>query len=162
VAQQTRIPPSPTPDAIDLTPDEQLTRATEYMARNNEVLNLGFELLAEARASQAISMLTQVNEILSAIKGLLRLSEQSFVKLRESVAQGNATQAEHEFVKIAVAYQTIQELGGRLRSARGITGPQLGDTIVEVIGALDLEDPEDYLQDFPVWTGRPPSASPFF
>ena len=111
-------------------------------------------------------MLNGINEALSAIKGLLRLAEQNLVLLKEHVANAQLQKAEHEFVKISIAYNKIKELDARVRSlARPSTGGSVdGRPVIELIKDSDLpkEDIVQVLTDIWVDLGRPPSASPFF
>ncbi|HIA03315.1 MAG TPA: hypothetical protein EYN06_07495 [Myxococcales bacterium] len=155
-----------TQPAIKLSSKQQLKKATEDMNGMKAVLNNAFNMLKDARKKQDIQELNCINEALSAIKGLMRLSEQNFVMLQEAVARNDRRTAEHEFVKISIAHNKINDLDGRVRSCGG---PSSGGTIdgrprIELLKDSDLpeEDPAEGLQIIHVNVERPPSASPFF
>jgi len=158
---QNKTPPA----AGKMSPKQQLTDAKRMMTEMKQTLSDGFTMLQEARESQDVSRLNSLNEALSAIKGLLRLSEQNFILLQEAVAKGDKTKAEHEYVKISIAYNKIRELDARLRSHMGTAegGEVDGKPIIDTIKDKDLpiENPSDSLDDIDVDVGRPPSASPF-
>lgn len=149
----------------DMSNEERLESATKYMEEMKASLSGCFGMLSEARESQNIQELNQVNEALSAIKGLMRLTEQNFIMLQEAVAKGNDKGAEHEFVKISIAYHKIMELGARCRAARGpSSGPVDGrPTIDKVVDDdIPIENPTDYMTLIDVASDKPPSASPFY
>ena len=107
-----------------------------------------------------------VNEALSAIKGLMRLSEQNFMTLQEAVAKNDSRATEHEYVKLTIAHNKIKELDGRLQSCGGpaSSGRIDGRPDIDRIKDPDLptEDPVESLTGFRADLDRPPSASPFF
>lgn len=157
-----------TPPGTDgLSSQQMLKQADKQMGEMKATLKMGFEQLAEARESQDIDKLNTVNEALSAIKGLLRLAEQNFVGLQEAVAKGDKKDAEHEFVKITIAYDKIMELGARIRAASGKmnTGAVPGQATVDTVKDDDLptEDPLEAIDEvLPVDVDRPESSTPFF
>jgi hypothetical protein len=155
-----------TQPAIKLSPQQQLKKATKNMQAMKKVLTGAFETLKEARSEQDMQKLNCINEALSAIKGLMRLSEQNFVMLQEAVARSDARTAEHEFVKISIAHNKIGDLDGQVRSCGGPSsgGTVDGRPIIEILKDRDLpeEDPAEGLKIIQVDVDRPPSASPFF
>jgi hypothetical protein len=151
---------------MKLTAKQQVEKANKMLTEMRNVLTNALDILKQAREQQDIQKLNGINEALSAIKGLLRLSEQNFVALQTAIANSDSRGAEHEFVKISIAYAKIRELDGRVRS---LSRPSAGGTvdgrpIIERILDSDLptEDPVEGLKDIQVNTDRPPSASPFF
>lgn len=155
-----------TESPMKLSPKQQLTKARKMLGEMRNVLDSAMDILKEAREQQDIQKLRGINEALSAIKGLLRLSEQNFYTLQRAVAESNTNIAEREFVKISIAYTKIKELDGRVRSlVRPSAGGSVdGRPVIETILDPDLptEDPVEGLKDIQVDVDRPPSASPFF
>lgn len=154
------------PSKSKLTPNEQLKKGSKQMEEMKATLARGFEQLRDARQEQNIQKLNCVNEALSAIKGLMRLSEQNYVMLQEAAAKKDARTAEHEFVKLSIAHNKIKELDGRVQSCGGPanSGRIDGRPDIDRIKDADLptEDPVESLNDFRADLDRPPSASPFF
>jgi hypothetical protein len=156
-----------TQPTIKLSPQQQLKKATKDMQAMKRVLTGAFNMLKEARSEQDMQKLNCINEALSAIKGLMRLSEQNFVMLQEAVARSDARTAEHEFVKISIAENKIGDLDGQVRSCGG---PSSGGTVMSKDTRVDVrkdpdlpeEDPAEGLKIIQVDVDRPPSASPFF
>ncbi len=151
---------------VQLTGEQKVKKAKKMLKEMHSILTYALQVHKEASEKQDVQKLNGVNEALSAIKGLLRLSEQSFVLLQESVAKNNARTAEHEFVKISIAYTKLKDLYGRVRSLTRPTagGSVDGRPVIERILDPDLptEDPLEGLKDIQVDIQRPPSASPFF
>lgn len=105
---------------------QQVNKAEKYIEGMKQVLKSAFVILKDARERQDIQKLNGVNEALSAIKGLLRLSEQNLTMLQEAVAKNDQQTAEHEFVKISIAYNKIRELDARIKS---LSRPSTGGSV---------------------------------
>ena len=152
------------PPAEKLNPQAMLTKATEYVSAMEKVENDGNVLLVEAREEQNIQKLSCLNDTLTAIKGLLRLSEQDLAVMQKRIRGSGSI--EHAFVKISIAHTKVRELDGRLRGCSGPTdsGQVDGRPFITVQKDVDLpkEDPLEGLSDIYVNLERPPSASPFF
>ena len=72
--------------------------------------------LEEARATKDVVKLNCVNEKLTQVKGLLRISEQSDVALQEAVARKDTTAAEHEYTKVTIARDKVDPAAQRGRA----------------------------------------------
>ncbi len=146
--------------------EEKPEKSRRAIDKMRGALTKVIKYLEEAREQRDVLKLNCVNEALSAIKGLMRLSEQHFMSLQEAVAKNNARTAEHEYVKLDIAHKKIGELDGRLRSCGGPASSGRIDGRPEIVRIKDPdlpeEDPVENLNEFRVDIGRPPSASPFF
>lgn len=151
-----------------LKPEELQPQATKMMGEMKAMLQNAFNTLKEARAEKDVQKLNFVNEVLSAIKGLVKLAEGNFVELQEAVASQNLKKAEHQFVKISIAYDKVRELDGRIRTYRGTKGGAAveGTTDVERVTDPDLlvdqSDPIADLNEIDIDLARPPQSSPFY
>src|SRR5688572_27228798 len=96
--------------ASDVPDPEKLRRSAEALARMRNVLKEVLAKLEEARNTKDVVKLNCVNEKLTQIKGLLRISEQSDVALQEAVAKKEASSAEHEYTKVMIARQKVDQL----------------------------------------------------
>jgi hypothetical protein len=145
--------------------------------RMREILARITQNLEEAREERDVVKLNCVNEKLSAVKGLLKISELSQVTLADSLSRRRTEIAAHEFEKVSIAMRKSEQLLIESEACVGELAVYSGDTDIEVVrdGVSD-DDPtknangafemDDFRTD--VATGgpqndfdRPPPASPF-
>lgn len=81
---------------------EKAQQSSEALTRMRFALKDGLGKLEEARATKDVVKLNCVNEKLTQIKGLLKISEQSDVSLQEAMVKQEKSSAEHEFTKILI------------------------------------------------------------
>lgn len=156
------------PDLKSLSLRQMVSQGEDDLNAMKAVLKEGFAELKAARENESVQKINQVNEALSTIKGLLRLSEQNFILLQEAAAKGQRDKAERELVKIVVAKDKVMELRGLIRAAGGPEqqGSFDGQPIIDVIRDADVPvlDPiEDVsaLDVIDIDAAKPPQASPF-
>lgn len=159
VAAKVAPPPA---DVVEEVPDSQKTgKAAEHIARMKEILQRVLKHLEDAREERDVIKLNCVNEKLTAIKGLLRISEQADVAVQEALARRNSEVAHHEYEKIAIAVSKCEQLFAESEACVGELAVYSGETEVEV------EYPEERTPDLSEHDGdveiivRPPAASPF-
>jgi hypothetical protein len=97
-------------DASKVPDPEKLKQSADSVTRMRGALKEVLTKLEEARNSKDVVKLNCVNEKLTQIKGLLRISEQSDVQLQESVAKKESGTAEHEFTKVSIARGKVDQL----------------------------------------------------
>jgi hypothetical protein len=158
-------PPAAAPAAptSSLTNPEKLQRADEYLDRMKQVMKQVLKLLEEARNEKDVVKLNCVNEKLTQVKGLLRVSEQADISLQESVAKNEKDTADHEFQKISIAKTKVEQLRAEAEECIGQLAYVVDEkTTVEVETPKDLPDRDvtDREGPPPVVT-RPPPASAF-
>ncbi|MEN9797817.1 MAG: hypothetical protein RL653_1513 [Pseudomonadota bacterium] len=112
-------PSAKSPDRPEISDTEKVRRSGESVSRMKDVLKDSLKKLQEARASNDVVKLNCVNEKLTQIKGLLRISEQADVALQESVARREAAAADHEFNKVTIAAQKVDQLRTEAESCIG-------------------------------------------
>ena len=156
------------PDLKSLSLKQMVNQGEGNLDDMKRVLKEGFQELKAARQSQSIQKLNQVNEALSTIKGLVKLSEGYFILLQEAAAKGTRDEAERELVKIMIARDKVMDLRGRIRAAGGPEqeGSFDGEAHVDVIkdANVPIIDPiEDVsaLDVLNIDAAKPPQASPF-
>lgn len=144
-----------------LSAQEMLKSSSEYLAQMRGALKLVLGKLEEARASKDVVKLNCVNEKLTNIKGLLRISEQADVSLQEAIAKREEQQAAHEYAKVTIARQKIDQLKAEAEQCVGMLAFETGETRVTVEEPQDLPqlDPTQTVPPPPV-VSRPPPASP--
>ncbi|MCB9655228.1 MAG: hypothetical protein H6729_13995 [Deltaproteobacteria bacterium] len=119
-------------------------------------------LLREATDAKDMVQRNCVDEKLTQIKGLLRISEEASVKMYEAIAGNIEDLINHEFTKIAVAHQRTKTLRAEAEQCVGESSVYSGDTDVEVDVDPDLtqDDPTKPI-DMPPGPDFPPVASKY-
>jgi hypothetical protein len=149
--------------AASLSGSEKQDRAKSYLDEMREVLGHVLKLLKEAREEKDVIKVNCVNEKLTSIKGLIRISEQAEMTLQEALAKGENDTASHEFHKISISHQKIRVLRSEAEQCVGELAFAVGKTTVEVEVDKDKvpeQDPTEVnLPETPVI--RPPAASPY-
>ena len=153
---------SPYADVVEQVPDGEKTgKSQTHIARMKEILTKVLKHLEEARDEKDIVKLNCVNEKLTNIKGLLKISEDGDVKMQEALARRNSEESQHEFEKIAIARSKCEQLFAESEACVGELAVYAGDTQVEVV--IEGEPPEDVSNQIPMIETiiRPPAASPY-
>jgi hypothetical protein len=149
--------------ATKMSDSDKLSTASIYVGEMRSVLSTVLGLLKEARAEKDVIKINCVNEKLTNIKGLIRISEQADVTLQEAVAKGERDTAAHEFHKIAISHQKIKVLKTEAEQCVGELAFAVGKTTVEVEvdenQVPELDPTIKPLPETPVI--RPPAASPY-
>jgi hypothetical protein len=156
-------PAAPTLERAAEIPDaEKLSRSNAAVGRMRSVLTEVLGRLEEARATKDVVKLNCVNEKLTQVKGLLRISEQSDVALQEAIAKKDTTAAEHEYSKVSIAKNKVEQLRTESEQCIGQLAFRTDENLtveVEVPSGLPTEDPTNPPAPRPP-TDRPPPASP--
>jgi len=148
--------------AGDGVPDaEKVRRSGEAVARMREVLKDSLKKLQEARNTNDVVKLNCVNEKLTQIKGLLRVSEQADVALQEALARRESTTTDKEFSKVTLAGQKVDLLRTEVESCIGQLAFRTDDQqVIEVTEPAYLPqwDPAAPVTLDPVTSRAPPSS----
>jgi hypothetical protein len=155
-------PESPAERLADVSDAEKVKRSSESLTHMRRALREVLVKLEEARQSKDVVKLNCVNEKLVQIKGLLRISEQADVTLQAAIARSEASSARHEFTKVSIAHQRVQQLRTEAEECIGQLAFQTDQNLsVEVDAPSDLPggDPTHPDQPPPI-TISPPPASP--
>jgi hypothetical protein len=162
-AQGPAKPATTTLEKASEVPDkEKISRSSAAVTRMRSVLSEVLGRLEEARATKDVVKLNCVNEKLTQVKGLLRISEQSDVALQEAVARKDATAAEHEYSKVTIAKGKVEQLRNESEQCIGQLAFRTDENLtveVEVPSGLPSDDPTNPPAPQPP-TSRPPPASP--
>ena len=149
--------------ASKLSDSDKIDTASTYLGEMKDVLTAVLDLLKDARAEKDVIKLICINEKLTSVKGLLRISEQADITLQEAVAKGEKDTATHEFHKIAISHQKIKILKTEAEQCIGELAFAVGKTTVEVEIDKDMVPEQDPTKiDLPeTLIIRPPAASPY-
>jgi hypothetical protein len=155
-------PPSEVSPAANIPDSEKLQRSSDYLGQMRGGLKVVLGKLEEARSSKDVVKLNCVNEKLTNIKGLLRISEQADISLQEAVAKKEGEASEHEYTKVVIARQKVEQLRVEAEQCIGQLAFEVDREVkVEVIIPENLpqSDPTQTAPPAPVLT-RPVPASP--
>ena len=161
------IAQEPAPKATeDSALDRKLDQSRAYVDRMRNMISAGFGELEEARRSQNVARVNCVSDALNTMKGLLRLAESIYLSMQECTSRKDAACAEHEYVKISVAFNKCEDMEGQLKGCGGpsVDGAIDGRPVIEKAVDPDIPDlnPTSGLNDLAPKLDVPPSASPFF
>ncbi len=159
---QTRVAPAK-PGASGLGDQQKLAKAEEHLGRMKQVLKQVIGRLEDARNEKDIVRLNCVNEKLTQIKGLLKVSEQADIALQEAVARRDES-AEAEFQKIGIARAKVDHLRSEVEECIGQLAFAVDEkTTVEVEQPKDLPDQDlTSREPPPPVVTRPPPVSPYY
>ena len=157
-----QAPAAPENDASKVPDPEKVKTSAESVGRMRGALKDVLQKLEEARNTKDVVKLNCVNEKLTQIKGLLRISEQSDVQLQEAVARRETATAEHEFTKVTIARSKVEQLRAEAEQCIGQLAFRTDENLtveVDVPDYLPPGDPTQMPQPTPI-DSRPPPASP--
>ena len=145
---------APTPPDETKVPDsEKVKISADALARMRGALKDVLGKLEEARNTKDVVKLNCVNEKLTQIKGLLRISETADVQLQESLAVNNTQSSDHEFRKVTIAGSKVDQM--RLEAEQCIG--QLAFRADENL-SVEVEEPKGLPKGDPTIFDLPPAV----
>ncbi len=148
-------------EEMHLSPRQMASRAEAYLEEMRKMLKDVLEILEDARSEKDVVKLNCTNEKLTQVKGLLRVSEQASISLQEAVAKDQVDDARHEYRKISIAREKVQQLRAEAEECIGQLAFYIDeDMTVNVEVPEDLPDDEPRLDPIPPILVRPAPASP--
>jgi hypothetical protein len=103
-----------------------------YLVEMRGNLTKGLEILREAREAKDALRLQCVNEKITAMKGVLRISEDAYISLQEALATKATERARYEFNKVRTSKNKMAELVSAAQNCVGAEAVYTGDSQVEV------------------------------
>lgn len=125
-------------EGSNLSDPEKIRRSADAVAKMRGALKTVLVKLEEARNSKDVVKLNCVNEKLTQIKGLLRISEQSDIALQESVAKKESATAEHEYTKVSIAVVKVNQLSAEAEECIGQLAFRTDEN-----ATTEVEEPDD-------------------
>jgi hypothetical protein len=148
--------------ASSVKDEDKLERSAKALGSMREVLRAVLLKLEEARTTKDVVKLNCVNEKLTQIKGLLRISETADVALQEAVTRKDSTSSEHEYSKVMIANQKVNQLRSETEECIGQLAFRTDENL-----SVEVEEPRDLPGGDPTHPPappdvivRPPPASP--
>ncbi len=140
---------------------DKVKNSSQAIKRMREVMNEVFAKLKEARDQNDVVKAACVNENLTQIKALVRISEQADLSMQEAISTRNSARAEDEYTKLTIAPRRVEDLRTKAEEC-------MGQLAFQTVGlTVEVEEPKDLPQNdvtnppaAPAVLVRPPPASP--
>ena len=134
-------------DIEALSSEQKMNRAAKKIDRMRTNLTRVTELLETVRDKERdIFKINCINEKHAAIKGFVKVSEQSYLNLKSATKSGDGAAADHHYTLIAVAHQKVRTLSEEAQLCTGEERRFTGEENVEVVepesGAEDVNSAE--------------------
>jgi hypothetical protein len=146
-----------------MTLEEKLAKADEYLTSMTTTLEGAQSAIEQARGANEQDKVGCMREAITAMKGLLKLSEQNAASLRSAAGKRDLRAVDHEYVKLTIAYSKFGDLDGQVRGCGGAPAKGVAEGRPVVEGSADAGvpalAPDSGVQNFGVLLDRPPSAS---
>ena len=130
--------PEKATEGSNLSDPEKIRRSADAVAKMRGALKTVLGKLEEARNSKDVVKLNCVNEKLTQIKGLLRISEQSDIALQEAVAKKESATSEHEYTKVSIAVVKVNQLSAEAEECIGQLAFRTDENLT-----VEVETPDD-------------------
>lgn len=117
--------------------------AEQYLVEMRGALTTGLDILKEAREDMDALRLQCVNDKITAMKGILRISEDANISLQEALATRATERARYEFNKISTSRNKMAEMLSAAQNCVGAEATYTGgsDLTVEVDPSVIAQDP---------------------
>ena len=148
-----------------LTIKDLLEKAEVVVGGMQRMLKDSFALLEKSIVEKKPEEVTMRREAITAMKGLVRLSEDGLVAVQQYAAERDRERVEHEYVKIVLASSKISELYAQVQSVGGVFDLEVADVDRKMlyVGSLPTDSvlPSQF-QEPDVMPDPPVFASPYF
>jgi len=149
-------------DIEGMSGQQKLDRGQGKIKGSRESLAETNTLLEDARDQEKdIRKINCINEKQAAIKGFLKVAEQSYVKLKQSVSDGDTEEANHHYTLISISNQKIEKLTEEARICTGQIERYAKGTKVDMKVDDDIADEPDYTSRGPGGLMVLPELTPF-
>jgi hypothetical protein len=151
--------------------DDLVDRASTLVEQMEKWLTESFYLLQASLSAGDVNAANTRNEAITVMKGLVKLSEQNLMTMRQKAAEEDRKRVENEYVKISIAHGKVQEYYAQVKSAEsiGVTNLELSSVERRLVysGQLPVVDdlPAFYTRTYDVFTRTPVEsvhARPYF
>jgi hypothetical protein len=147
-----------------MSDNDRIRVVDKKISQMRSTLDLALKRRKKSRAGQDVIQLNCVNEKLSSIKGLVKISEVAAESLREAVAKRDDELKQHEYSKVVLAGNRVEELRLEVEGCVGEMSQYTGNTEVVVETADEVRgDSPDEAQFAPAFDAlnaeRPPAVT---
>lgn len=149
-------------DVEGMADQEKLSRAESKISSSRQSLEETNALLEKAREQEKdVMKINCINDKQAAIKGFLKVAEQSYVKLKDAVSGNDSEEADHHYTLISVSKQKIDSLAEEARMCAGEVQRYAEETRVEVDVDDDVADTDGYVPPDPGRITTLPELTPY-
>ncbi|MBA2662525.1 MAG: hypothetical protein H0U74_09545 [Bradymonadaceae bacterium] len=151
-------------DIDKLTGPQKLDRSQNKIATMKVALESTDQLLGRARTQERdILKINCISEKLAAVKGFVKVSEQSYVSLSDSVGKSDNEASKHHYTLIAIAGQKVGGLSEEARVCAGEEVRYADDTMLDVTIDPDImPSDESFWGDDPLVLESLPKFTPYY
>lgn len=151
-------------DIDSLSGAQRMERALGKIGTMKSTLTTTDQVLSRARNQERdILKINCVNEKIAAIKGFVKVSEQSYVSLSDAAKRADEEASKHHYTLISIAGQKVAGLGEEARVCAGEEVRYAEDTLLDVTVDPDIiPEDESFLGDDPLVLDGLPKFSPYF
>lgn len=104
-------------DLTSLSTPQLVEKAVAMVRKMEEQLTDSFYLLEASLSAGDVNGANTRNEAITVMKGLVKLSEQNLMTMRQKAAEGDRKRVENEYVKVLIASQKVAEYYAQVKSA---------------------------------------------
>lgn len=140
-----------------LSVEDMVGHASDGVRTMEKQLAESFKLLEESIAKGDVAATTSRNEAITAMKGLVKLSEQNLLTLQQRAAERDRSRVEHEYVKITIAAAKVAEFYAQIKSA---TGTPVDLELTEVERKLEFQGRLPVVEDLTTTFAEPTDVIP--
>jgi len=152
-------------DLKKLSLKDLLAKSEVEVQGMQRMLKESFALLEKSIGEKKPEEVTMRREAITAMKGLVRLSEDGLVAVQQYAAESDRERVEHEYVKIVLAASKLSELYAQVQSVGGVFDLEVADVDRKMLylGSLPTDSvlPSQF-QEPDVMPDPPVFASPYF
>jgi hypothetical protein len=152
-------------DLKKLSLKDLLEKSEVQVKGMQRMLKDSFALLEKSIGEKKPEEVTMRREAITAMKGLVRLSEDGLVAVQQYAAERDRERVEHEYVKIVLASSKISELYAQVQSVGGVFDLEVADVDRKMlyVGSLPMDSvlPSQFREP-DVMPDPPVFASPYF
>jgi hypothetical protein len=127
-----------------------IAEAQEAQLSMNQGMRRTVDILREARQGSDIVRMSCVNEKLTVVKGIIRISEDAFRGLTQAASHNDVDQASYEHNKIMISRDRVNSLTVQAVNCVGSSATATGDTNTQVDEARAIQN-RDILATKPVF-----------
>lgn len=147
---------------VPLSGPQQIRAANKHLKKMRKYSKHIRDLVEKAISERDMVKRNCLKKKLTAVEGIIKIAELSYVSLQESVAKNDRAAAKHEYGKINIAESKVEQFRTESEGCIGEIATYIGPVklIVETDSAIMDDDPTPFKEPKPI-IERPPSASPF-
>lgn len=159
-------------DGAPMSTEAKMKSAQASVEKMKATLKAALQQHEAAKAKNDILKVTCIEDQLSAIKGLLKISEDSIDALKEAIGRKDAELIDHQYDKVNIAASRVAGFGVEVEGCMGEASKYTGETVRETVIDPDIrkDDPgqvgddfggpvDDLLERGPEGAVRPPNVS---